>query len=97
MLRRLTILFHIAGLETEYQMSGFFPVDHKHNAFGVPSSAYSRRRLKHQASIYAPLLSSGHECGRLRRQRCTLPISTSRLAKVYVAGNLKFSYCQLTI
>lgn len=59
MLRRLTILFHIAGLETEYQMSGFFPVDHKHNAFGVPSSAYSRRRLKHQASIYAPLLSSG--------------------------------------
>ena len=52
------MLLHIAGLEAEYQMSGFFLVDHKHNAFGVPSSAYSRRRLKHQASIYDPLLSS---------------------------------------
>ena len=44
-----------AGEEHDYQITGYFPDAHKHNAFAVLVKSHSRRRLIERVNIAFPL------------------------------------------
>ena len=44
-----------AGKEDDYKMSEYFSAAHKHNAFGVPAMAHSKRRLMERVNLAFPL------------------------------------------
>jgi len=65
-----------AGEEHDYQITGYFPEAHKHNAFAVLVKPHSRRRLIERVNVAFPLRFSSKIGSRpAQRRLIEVPVS----------------------